>query len=140
MNGRDAMLNKIRRSLGVAGNDAGRRAIVIARLEGAPKGVIPARGQLPKAERGGFIREAYRVLKPGGLLIFADSLQSGDSPDLDWALERFPKAYHEPFFKSYCGDNLIRLLKQATGVQPQEDHEFLTKVVWIQKPLSSSLS
>src|SRR5262249_23452201 len=29
--------------------DPGRRAIVIARLESAPKGVIPARGQLPPA-------------------------------------------------------------------------------------------
>jgi L-lactate dehydrogenase complex protein LldG len=51
MSSRDAIFGKIRRSLGVAGGDAGRRAIVIARLEGTPKGVIPTRGQLPRGER-----------------------------------------------------------------------------------------
>jgi L-lactate dehydrogenase complex protein LldG len=48
---RDAVLSKIRRALAVDGGDIGRRAMVIARLEGAPKGVIPARGRLPQAER-----------------------------------------------------------------------------------------
>ena len=47
MSARDAILGKIRRSLHVDGSDVGRRAIVIARLEGAPRSVIPARGQLP---------------------------------------------------------------------------------------------
>src|SRR5690348_253064 len=49
MSARDAILGRIRRSLGVNKGDPGRRAIVIARLDGAPKGVIPARGQLPPA-------------------------------------------------------------------------------------------
>ena len=52
MSARDAILGKIRRSLGVTGRR--RRAgdaIVDDRLDGAPKGVIPARGQLPPAER-----------------------------------------------------------------------------------------
>jgi L-lactate dehydrogenase complex protein LldG len=51
MSGRDAILSNIRASLGVSGPDVGRRAIVIARLEGTPRGVIPARGQLPEPER-----------------------------------------------------------------------------------------
>lgn len=51
MSARDAVLSKIRRSLHVQGSEAGRRAMVIARLEGAPKGIIPARGQLPPEER-----------------------------------------------------------------------------------------
>ena len=51
MSARDAILSKIRRSLHVQGSEAGRRAMVIARLEGAPKGIIPARGQLPPEER-----------------------------------------------------------------------------------------
>jgi len=48
---RDAVFSKIRRALGVGGSEAGRRAIVIARLEGAPAGVVPKRGQLPREER-----------------------------------------------------------------------------------------
>lgn len=51
MSARETILDRIRRSLHVDGNDVGRRAIVIARLEGAPRSVIPARGQLPREER-----------------------------------------------------------------------------------------
>lgn len=51
MSARDTVLGKIRRSLHVERGDVGRRAIVIGRLEGAPRSVIPARGQLPAEER-----------------------------------------------------------------------------------------
>ena len=51
MSEREIVLGKIRKSLGVDDNDVGRRAIVIARLEGTPRGIIPARGQLPPEER-----------------------------------------------------------------------------------------
>ncbi len=57
MSARDAILGRIRRSLGVTKGDPGRRAIVIARLEGAPKGVIPARGQVPPAEQKALFRK-----------------------------------------------------------------------------------
>ncbi|WAP69289.1 LutC/YkgG family protein [Jiella pelagia] len=49
---RDAVMGRLRRAVGAnPANDAERRAAVTARLSGAPKGVIPARGQLPPAER-----------------------------------------------------------------------------------------
>ncbi|MBS3648427.1 lactate utilization protein [Pseudaminobacter sp. 19-2017] len=51
MSARDAILGKIRRSLGADASDPARRAAVTSRLELAPLGVIPARGQLPQAER-----------------------------------------------------------------------------------------
>lgn len=51
MSGRDAILGKIRKSLGVTGAEPGRNATVDQRLRVAPRGVIPARGQLPPAER-----------------------------------------------------------------------------------------
>ncbi len=51
MSARDAILSRIRTSLGATAGDAGRRAIVISRLDNAPRGVIPARGQLPTEER-----------------------------------------------------------------------------------------
>lgn len=51
MSARDAMLVRIRRSLGVSGADASRRAAVADRLMRAPRGVVPARGQLPPEER-----------------------------------------------------------------------------------------
>jgi len=51
MSARDAVLSRIRRSLGADASDPGRRAIVIARLEGTPRGVVPKRGQLLRADR-----------------------------------------------------------------------------------------
>ena len=51
MSARDAILSRIRRSLGVDGGDIGRRAIVISRLDSPPRGVVPARGQLPEHVR-----------------------------------------------------------------------------------------
>ena len=54
---RDDILANIRRSLGVTGSEAPRRANVATRLENAPRGVIPARGQLDPAARVAMFRE-----------------------------------------------------------------------------------
>lgn len=51
MSGRDAILSRIRQSLGVTGAEASRRREVEERIDEAPRGVIPARGQLPDPER-----------------------------------------------------------------------------------------
>lgn len=51
MSARENILGKVRRSLGVSGDDAARRAAVASRLAEARPGLIPARGQLPQEER-----------------------------------------------------------------------------------------
>ncbi len=51
MNGREAIFGKIRRSLGVTGAEPARNATVDNRLRKRPRGVVPARGALPPAER-----------------------------------------------------------------------------------------
>lgn len=62
MSARDAVITRIRRSLGVAGDEVSRNAAVDDRLRRAPKGVIPARGRLPPAERIDlFVRMAEKV-------------------------------------------------------------------------------
>lgn len=48
---RDTLFASIRRSLGVTGDEPARRAAVEERIARHPRGVIPARGQLPPAER-----------------------------------------------------------------------------------------
>ena len=48
-NARADVLSNIRRSLGVTGQEAPRRQAVAERLERAPRGVVPARGQLDPA-------------------------------------------------------------------------------------------
>ena len=48
---RSTLFASIRQSLGVTGDEPERRAAVAERLTQHPKGVIPARGQLPQPER-----------------------------------------------------------------------------------------
>lgn len=56
MNGKSAILAKIRASLKAPSADDARRSAVVARLAQAPKGIIPARGQLPPPERVALFR------------------------------------------------------------------------------------
>lgn len=51
MSARDAILGRVRRSLGVSGEEPARNATVDDRMRRAPAGIIPARAQLPEAER-----------------------------------------------------------------------------------------
>jgi L-lactate dehydrogenase complex protein LldG len=51
MNARDEIFSNIRRSLGVKGSETIRQQMVAERLERAPKGVVPARGQVSGEER-----------------------------------------------------------------------------------------
>ena len=51
MSGRDAILNKVRGSLKTPAGDEARRKAVTERMRKAAPGIIPARGQLGKAER-----------------------------------------------------------------------------------------
>ena len=94
--------------------------------------------ELPRPERGALIREAYRALKPGGILALADSIQKDDDPGLNWSLEAFPKVYHEPFYKEYTTSSLEKMMKQVTGQEAQTEMALSTKVVWVQKPLDGA--
>ena len=51
MTARSTLFASIRQSLGVTGDEPARRAAVAERLKQHPRGVIPARGQLPPHER-----------------------------------------------------------------------------------------
>lgn len=69
MSARDEVLASVRRSLGVTGREAPRRAAVEARLGQAPRGVVPARGQVDRearialmAERAGSAHATVTVL------------------------------------------------------------------------------
>ena len=62
--------------------------------------------EVPPAIRRDIAREFARVLKPGGLLVFMDSLQPGDMPQVDAMLEAFPANFHEPYYASYLREDL----------------------------------
>jgi ubiquinone/menaquinone biosynthesis C-methylase UbiE len=65
--------------------------------------------ELPIQIRRAVVAEVRRVLKPGGTVIFVDSLQTGDEPDYDGLLDLFPLAFHEPYYASYLREDLDRL-------------------------------
>ena len=55
--------------------------------------------ELPPEVRRQVTAEIARVLKPGGLFVFLDSLQMGDKPGWDGLLEAFPHRFHEPYYR-----------------------------------------
>jgi ubiquinone/menaquinone biosynthesis C-methylase UbiE len=85
--------------------------------------------ELPRAVRRRVLDEMRRTLRPGGLLVLADSAQLTDAPALAPFLERFAVDFHEPFYRDYLDDDLAALVAEC-GFQPvtSETH-WLTRVV-----------
>ena len=85
--------------------------------------------ELPPQVRRGVIAEVARVLKPGGLLVFVDSLQMGDRPGWDGLLEAFPVRFHEPYFRSYAIEDLDAVFDAAGLEAESRSLAFLSKVM-----------
>jgi ubiquinone/menaquinone biosynthesis C-methylase UbiE len=89
--------------------------------------------ELPPKVRAIVAAELGRVLKPGGRLIFIDSLQSGDLPENDGLLELFPDLFHEPYYRSYLAEDLDALFS-AGGLRRRElSPAFLSRVALYEK-------
>jgi len=70
--------------------------------------------ELPPEIRRQCAKEFFRVLKPGGLLAWNDSIQANDREGLDKEkLSIFPKRYHEPFYMSYIQDDIKAIFEEA---------------------------
>lgn len=89
--------------------------------------------ELPPRIRRDGAREIARILKPGGVFVLADSLQAGDTPDLDRMLEYFPIGFHEPYYGSYQKEDLIALFAEAGLAHEESEVAFLTKVMRFRK-------
>ena len=70
--------------------------------------------ELPRNARRNAMRELYRVVRPGGLVVIEDSAQLAESPELAPVLHGFPRDFHEPFYEDYLADDLAAGLT-ATG-------------------------
>lgn len=90
--------------------------------------------ELPKEVRIATIQEAKRVLKPGGYIFIADSIQLHDRPDLKSIIDVFPKRFHEPFYKNYAQNPLEDMLGYEGFVDVESSSGFVTKVCWGKKP------
>jgi ubiquinone/menaquinone biosynthesis C-methylase UbiE len=80
-------------------------------------------------------REAAReiALKPGGAFVLADSIQTGDHPDLDRMLEIFPVGFHEPYFGSYLKEDFTALFAEVGLGVEESERAFLTKITRFRK-------
>ncbi|MEM1409814.1 MAG: class I SAM-dependent methyltransferase [Pseudomonadota bacterium] len=82
--------------------------------------------ELPPKVRREVAAETARVLRPGGLYVHLDSVQYGDT-SMDVLLESFPRAFHEPYYDSYCGEDLKALFADVGLAQETEKLGFLSK-------------
>ena len=89
--------------------------------------------ELPPRVRPVITAELSRVLKPGGLLAFADSIQPSDEPRLARLLEVFPAYFHEPYYSDYGAVDLPKLFAGHGLVERGRDHAFLTKAILFEK-------
>ena len=90
--------------------------------------------ELPPEVRRRVTAEIARVLKPGGILIFLDSLQIGDRPGWDGLVEAFPHRFHEPYYEHYASDDLICMFRSAKLEVQATFTAFLSKVIVCSKP------
>jgi ubiquinone/menaquinone biosynthesis C-methylase UbiE len=123
---------RARSSAPVVQADAARLPFADASLEGAS--CIFLFHELPPKVRVRVAAELARVLKPGGVLAFADSIQADDRPEFARLTQAFPALFHEPFYASYQACDLAALFEGA-GLRPEaQDIAFLTKAMLLRKP------
>ncbi len=91
--------------------------------------------ELPPKVRPIVAAELARVIKPGGVLAFADSVQARDAPELERLLQVFPAFFHEPFYDSFQATDLTALFARAGLVEEASDTAFLTKARLFRKPM-----
>ena len=90
--------------------------------------------ELPGPVRRAVTAEIARVLKPGGLFVFLESLQTGDKPDYDGMLDAFPATFHEPYYRHYLSDDIDGAFAEAGFIEEARWPAFLTKVIVLRKP------
>jgi len=90
--------------------------------------------ELPQKIRQVVTKEIARVLKPGGRLFFLDSMQLGDRPDYDTLLDRFPVAFHEPYYRDFIRTDLTRLFEDVGLSVRTSERVFFAKLLVVEKP------
>lgn len=89
--------------------------------------------ELPRAVRRQAAAEFARILRPGGTLLFMDSIQVGDRPAYDPLLDRFPQTMHEPYYADYVRDDLTRLFTEAGFELLGEERAFFARMMVLRR-------
>ncbi|MEM6490951.1 MAG: class I SAM-dependent methyltransferase [Pseudomonadota bacterium] len=90
--------------------------------------------ELPQKVRLAVAREVARVLKPGGVFVFVDTIMEGDHPPFDGLLARFPVQFHEPYYAEYVRSDVAALFEEAGLQVDGVDRAFLSRVMTLRKP------
>ena len=90
--------------------------------------------EIPGDVRERVLREMARVVRPGGLVVVADSIQLADAPELKQQILGFPNRFHEPYYLGYVKDDLAQRVSEAGLRVSGTDLAFLTKIVTAKKP------
>jgi ubiquinone/menaquinone biosynthesis C-methylase UbiE len=90
--------------------------------------------ELPRNARRNVIREMFRVVRPGGLVVIEDSAQISESPQLEPVLRGFPQDFHEPFYADYLEDDLAAILSDTGFAVEETQPHLVAKVVIARKP------
>jgi ubiquinone/menaquinone biosynthesis C-methylase UbiE len=90
--------------------------------------------ELPGKVRRQVAEEICRILKPGGLLLFMDSIQKGDEPDYDGLLDHFPVAFHEPYYADYVRSDLEGLFADAGFKVESVERHYFSRLMVLRKP------
>src|SRR3546814_1400473 len=90
--------------------------------------------ELPRQVRRRVVAEIARVLRAGGRFVFADSIQRGDRSDYDDLLDRFPLAFHEPYYADYVRDDLTALFRDAGLTVLSVERAFFSRIMTVAKP------
>ena len=90
--------------------------------------------ELPPKIRPRVAAEMARATAPGGRVIVIDSLQPGDTPELDGLLELFPQLFHEPYYGSYLTVDMKQLFGTAGLELETVSSAFVSKVFVFRKP------
>ncbi len=85
--------------------------------------------ELPRNARRAVLRELFRVVKPGGLVVIEDSAQLADSAAIATALREFPREFHEPFYADYLEDDLAAVLREVGFAVTSSDAHMVARVV-----------
>jgi len=128
-----AYLAKTRRraGVGVMQANAERLPLADASLDGVS--CVYLFHELPPKVRTVVAAEIARVLKPGGVLAFADSVQPADEPGMARLLEAFPAYFHEPYYSTYAQTDLAALFGGVGLKLLGQDSAFLTKGMLFEK-------
>jgi ubiquinone/menaquinone biosynthesis C-methylase UbiE len=92
--------------------------------------------ELPRAVRRRVAEELARVLRPGGNLLFLDSIQRGDHAAFDPLLDRFPQATHEPYYADYIDEDLPALFDAHGFDVEQVERVFFSRLMVLRRRAS----